>query len=200
MARLTKTIRETIVKKAVEKATVVQNEEIKALENAFSAELIKFATGDKIEELTKLKKQFTKFISAIPKDFLIRKDYDHINKDSIVQLNIAGKAVNWGFEDEVIFPTNNGCNRYVILADNPLSDMFDNIHNEKEKRKEIKETVRVNVWAVLNSVTTVKKLLEVWPESAELIPSGIEKPVINLPTIQIADLNNMIGVPTPAEV
>jgi hypothetical protein len=130
--------------------------------------------------LTKLKKQFAKFISVIPEDFLIRKDCDHINTDSIVQLNIAGKSVNWGFEDEVIFPYNNGCNRYVILADNPLSDMFDNIHNKKEKRKEIRETVRVNVWA-------------------ELIPSEIEKPVINLPTVQITDLNNMIGVPTPPE-
>lgn len=200
MTRLTNTIRQKIVANAVEKATIVQNEEIKALENAFSTELIKFATGDKIEELTKIEKQFTKFISAIPEDFLGREDCDHINKDSVVQLNIAGKAVNWEFENKVIFPYNNGYNRYVILADNPLSDMFDNIHNKKQKRKEIKETVRVNVWAVLNSVTTVKKLLEVWPESAELIPSEIEKPAINLPTVQIADLNNMIGVPTPAEV
>jgi hypothetical protein len=200
MTRLTNTIRHKIVANAVEKATTVQNEEIKVLENTFSAELIKFATGDKIEELVKLKKQFTKFISTIPEEFLVRKDYDHINTDSVVLLNIAGKTVNWEFEDCVIFPKNNSCDRYVILADNPLSDMFDNIHNKKQKRKEIKETVRVNVWAVLNSVTTVKKLLEVWPESAELIPSEIEKPAINLPTVQIADLNNMIGVPTSAEV
>jgi hypothetical protein len=48
MTRLTNTIRTQIVNKAIEKATVVQNEEIKALGNAFSAELIKFATGDKI--------------------------------------------------------------------------------------------------------------------------------------------------------
>lgn len=104
MTRLTNTIRQKIVANAVEKATIVQNEEIKALENAFSTELIKFATGDKIEELTKIEKQFTKFISAIPEDFLGRKDCDHINKDLVVQLNIAGKAVNWEFENKVIFP------------------------------------------------------------------------------------------------
>lgn len=199
MTRLTNAIRQQITAKAVEKATTTQNEEIKVLETAFSAELIKFATGDKIEELVKLEKQFTKYISAIPKGFLTHSGYGHINKNSIVRLNIAGKAVNWEFESEVIFPINNSCDRYVILANNPLSDMFDNIHNKKQKRKEIKETVHLNVWTVLNSVTTVKKLLEVWPESAELIPSEIEKPVINLPTVQIADLNNMIGVPTPAE-
>lgn len=158
MTRLTNVIRQKIVANAVEKATTVQNEEIKVLENEFSTELIKFATGDKIEELTKLEKQFTKFISAIPEEFLIRKDYNHINKDSTVRLNIAGKVVNWEFEDYVIFPTNDSCDRYVIFADNPLSDMFDNIHNKKQKRKEIKETVWVNVWAVLNSVTTVKKI------------------------------------------
>lgn len=200
MTRLTNAIRHQIIAKAVEKATATQNEEIKILETAFSAELIKFATGDKIEELVKLEKQFTKCISAIPEGFLTYRGHIPINKNSSVRLNIAGKAVNWEFKRKVIFPCNDSCDRYVILADNPLSDMFDNIHNKKQKSEEIKETVRLNVLAVLNSVTTVKKLLGAWPESAELIPSEIEKPVINLPTVQIADLNNMIGVPTPAEV
>ncbi|ELV4980379.1 hypothetical protein SHB81_000001, partial [Escherichia coli] len=55
-----------------------------------------------------------------------------------------------------------------------------------------------NVWAALNSVTTVKRLIEVWPESKELLPKEADKASTALPALRVEDLNKMIGLPSEA--
>ncbi|MFA2284800.1 Nmad5 family putative nucleotide modification protein, partial [Escherichia coli] len=53
-------------------------------------------------------------------------------------------------------------------------------------------------WAALNSVTTVKRLIEVWPESKELLPKEADKASTALPALRVEDLNKMIGLPSEA--
>ncbi|MFN0682916.1 Nmad5 family putative nucleotide modification protein, partial [Escherichia coli] len=50
----------------------------------------------------------------------------------------------------------------------------------------------------LNSVTTVKRLIEVWPESKELLPKEADKASTALPALRVEDLNKMIGLPSEA--
>jgi hypothetical protein len=56
--------------------------------------------------------------------------------------------------------------------------------------------IEATVWAALNSVTTLKRLIEVWPESKELIPKDSDNAKAALPALRVEDLNRMIGLPT----
>ncbi|MFT7963069.1 Nmad5 family putative nucleotide modification protein, partial [Salmonella enterica] len=47
-------------------------------------------------------------------------------------------------------------------------------------------------------VTTVKRLIEVWPESKELLPKEADKASTALPALRVEDLNKMIGLPSEA--
>ncbi|MCZ5321574.1 Nmad5 family putative nucleotide modification protein [Escherichia coli] len=42
----------------------------------------------------------------------------------------------------------------------------------------------------MNSVTTVKRLIEVWPESKELLPKEADKASTALPALRVEDLGN----------
>jgi hypothetical protein len=64
------------------------------------------------------------------------------------------------------------------------------IDNETAMRKEQRE-ISAAVNATLNSVTTVKRLLEVWPEAAKYLPKNPDKP--QLPALRIDDLNARIA-------
>lgn len=54
------------------------------------------------------------------------------------------------------------------------------------------------VYAVLRSVTTDKKLLQVWPEVAPFLRAADEPEPASLPAVQIVDLNLRLGLPVEA--
>lgn len=56
--------------------------------------------------------------------------------------------------------------------------------------------MRAQVNSVLNSVTTVAKLLKVWPECRELLPAGLGQDKVRLPAVPIKDLNAALGLPS----
>jgi hypothetical protein len=55
--------------------------------------------------------------------------------------------------------------------------------------------------AVVESVNTIDRLLEVWPEAIELIPAGYlaPKPKLPVPIAAIATINAAAGLPTVAK-
>lgn len=197
MTRLTNEIRDKIINNAITKAIGERETvQLKAFADKFSDELVKTALGDKLDDLTKIEKDIKKLIDKIPEEFRTYEDEYHVIKYDVVRLNIAGQAVDWGFDEPRIFPRNTWRDRYVIPQGHALVGMMDNYRAEQKAISDIKTNVRENVRALVYSVTTVKKLLEVWPESLELIPSNVEKPIVQLPSIKIEQLNALIGVPT----
>ncbi|MBZ7312623.1 hypothetical protein FMK79_17585 [Klebsiella oxytoca] len=68
--------------------------------------------------------------------------------------------------------------------------------NEEQKLNARAKEIESTVWAALNSVTTLKRLVEVWPESKELIPESSDDARTTLPALKVEDLNRMIGLPT----
>lgn len=68
----------------------------------------------------------------------------------------------------------------------------------REELAERERALRVKVRAVVESVTTVARLVEVWPEVAELLPEVHAGPKGNLPATLIADLNAEIGLKAAA--
>lgn len=197
MTRLTNEIRDKIVSNAVTKAIGDRETvQLKALADKFSDKLVETACGVQSEELQKIDENIKKLIANIPEKFRAYSGTEHINKDTCVRLNIAGQSVDWYFEDERIFPFTNWRERYVIPQGHELVTLMDDYRAEQKAIDDIKSNVRENVKALVYSVTTVKKLMEVWPESLELIPTNVAKPVVNLPSIKIEQLNALIGVPS----
>lgn len=197
MTRLTNEIRDKIINNAITKAIGERETvQLKSFADKFSDELVKTALGDRLDSLTKIEKDIKKLIDKIPEEFRTYEDEYHVIDYDVVRLNIAGQAVDWGFDEPRIFPRNTWRDRYVIPQGHVLVGMMDDYRAEQKAISDIKTNVRENVRALVYSVTTVKKLLEVWPESLELIPSNVEKPIVQLPSIKIEQLNALIGVPT----
>ena len=76
-----------------------------------------------------------------------------------------------------------------------LPALLESIDKEEAFNKELAELYE-NVYASISSITTVKKLLEQWPEVIELLPSELKQPKIQLPALQANKLNKLIGLPT----
>ncbi|QXF36271.1 hypothetical protein CE143_14990 [Photorhabdus luminescens] len=83
----------------------------------------------------------------------------------------------------------------LFSAEHELSIRFNKIEEVRDKLICKREEVENNVYAILNSVTTTKRLIEVWPEAKDLIPSE-EVRIINTSfSVKVEDLNKMIGIP-----
>lgn len=197
MTRLTNEIRDKIINNAIAKAVGDRESvQLKELADKFSAKLIETAVGDNMEKLQSLEKHIKDLIDSIPTPFRIFESKPPVNRDSYVRLNIAGQAVDWTFDKEEIFPLSTWHNRYVIPQGHELVTLMEAYRAEQKTINDIKSNVRENVKALVYSVTTVKKLLEVWPESLELIPTNVAKQAVQLPSIKIEQLNALIGVPS----
>ena len=197
MSRLTNEIRNKIIDNAIKKALGDRESvQLKGLADKFSAKLIETAVGDNLEKLKMIEQSITNLIGQIPKNFRQCETETHVRKDSADRLNIAGQAVDWYFDNEQIFPSTNWRERYVIPQGHILVSLMEDYRAEQKKVEDIRNNVRENVRALVYSVTTVKKLLEVWPESLELIPTNVAKPIVQLPSIKIEQLNALIGVPS----
>nr|DAX06415.1 MAG TPA: Nucleotide modification associated domain 5 [Caudoviricetes sp.] len=129
------------------------------------------------------------------------RDYSTWNADKI---NIAGMNVSYPrqsvlsnpeFEGLKFIRLNDGA-KPTITADNPLVQKFLDAEKVVEELDSSLRSIQANVKAVVYSVNTTKRLVEVWPEAAELIPSDIEVVRAALPAIDFANLNASIGIPS----
>ena len=98
-------------------------------------------------------------------------------------------------------------NRYTFLltpkydkclfsATDPLSIEFTELEAKGESINKKKDDLKTTVTSILNSVSTTKRLIEVWPEAKELLPDSVEREITGLPALHIADVNKLIGLPT----
>ncbi|WDR22459.1 hypothetical protein PJM42_0053 [Salmonella phage vB_SenP_UTK0001] len=118
------------------------------------------------------------------------------------KLNLAGMQVpspdmNWvsdKFKElRVIYMYDN---KPTLTADNPLVQKLLDAEKALEDLKSSRQQIKDNVQAVVYSVSTTKRLIEVWPESAELIPREVEVVRAGLPAINFESLNASIGIPS----
>jgi hypothetical protein len=84
----------------------------------------------------------------------------------------------------------------TITGDNPLVQKFLDADKALKDLQSSHDQIEDNVKAVVYSVNTTKRLIEVWPESAELIPKDIEVIRAGLPAINFTSLNASIGIPS----
>ncbi|MGN8188598.1 Nmad5 family putative nucleotide modification protein [Burkholderia sp. 22088] len=91
-----------------------------------------------------------------------------------------------------IVPFKRGGGTYLTISDKKLNakkDAYEKAHAElEEKFDELRNSIRGMVY----SATTVKKLLDIWPESVNFLPANLEKPAPALPAVIATDLNNAL--------
>lgn len=80
-----------------------------------------------------------------------------------------------------------------VLGNTVLGKKVVRFYQEVEKFNSKKEEIEGQVLAVVNSCTTVKKLLEVWPEGEQFIPAK-QAIAAKPPAIETDALNKLLGV------
>lgn len=195
MTRITNAMKDAIVKNALLKSGVTGR--IKAIEEKrFEwAERVRIETiggPEKAAEYAKINQQSRAAHDALPQGF---KDNAHIvNRRSSIYLNLAGASLTVRLKG---IAEASG-SREVISADNKLCQQFYDIESEEQAACEQGTVIENQVRATLDKFGSVKRLLAAWPEVSELMPPEIAPAKSNLPAIQVADLNKLVGLPTDA--
>jgi hypothetical protein len=205
MTRLNKATREAIIENALKSSGVTTREEALITRRAKLADDVRlFAIGgvereaelnDVLEKVMKSVKQLDDKLFVIDKP-LARNDYE-------IAVNFAGRSSTLHFNGyeyrtrPLVYKDFVHHERVVITADNPLNDEFDAINKEQRIVDDLRLHVASEVRAMVNSVTTIKKLLEIWPESKDLLPKNEQVQSTAL-VADVAKLNAMIGLPKDA--
>lgn len=197
MSRLNKATREYIVSKALEKAGIPEQEVQLANDRfAWANKMRVAANGVNDDVLEALEAQRKALVAKIPKQ--LQTGHKLISERTYCYPNIGGLRVGMqtfapeGDENPYRFcayePT--------LPASHPLADEFYTLQEREQELKSRKKVIAAQVSAVVDGVTTLKKLLEIWPEARELLPPN-EQPIIsNVPAVLITGLNAAIGLPT----
>lgn len=203
--RLNVELRNKIVENAVAKS------EVPKLKDAYTTGLKKWiddvwllAIGGKkaLAKLEKVAELEAKIRADFPKDLhtndrLLRRDYD-------LGLNLAGMNLRLYFYGGLTSASGHSEGKhyrftpshFTIEGGHPLHQKFLDLEADKHAYEDTEATIRGNVRSAVNSVSTVEKLVELWPEAIELLPAETAKPCTAL-AVQPAELNTMIGLPTP---
>lgn len=200
--RLTNVIREQIAKSALIKSGVIaelENIDQRKWKLAQDARIFAFGGVDKAKEIDGIMKKLDRLESDAQK--LGVSIYISASKNYGIDMAIGGRRlgrISYGVDSKgddiaLVTPQRDNC---LFAADHEISIKIDELLSDQAKTNKRKDDIEKTVWAALNSVTTVKRLIEVWPESKELIPENVDSVKAALPALKVEDLNKMIGLPT----
>lgn len=205
--RLTNDARDKIIAAAMEKSGFPKRlQEARANVEKIKMECLIAAFGG-LKQYRRLVDRFNTIeekIKALKDEgILVRssRDYSTWNAD---KMNLAGMTVSYPKHSVLSMPEFEGLrfirksdnDKPTLLADNPLVQKFLDAEKVVEELDSSAKSIKANVKAVVYSVNTTKRLVEVWPEAAELIPSEIEVVRAALPAIDFNSLNASIGIPS----
>lgn len=200
--RMNNSIREQIIGNAVKKAGFPERAEAIRQRRAAWAEAVRIDSlggAEAAEAIEKLQDELNEIYQRIPKN--LRNDKPSMRRDyEMYRLNVAGLRYNAQFSGHVSNLCSDRVTRiapaeHVLLADNPLTAEFHELHALQEQYDSELDNLCQSVRAAVESVTTTEKLLKVWPEAAELLPTEVA-PKQLLPALPVVDLNKMIGLPS----
>ncbi|UGC98039.1 hypothetical protein [Oceanospirillum phage vB_OsaM_PD0307] len=197
MARLTIRIKEQITANALDKAGVVDARKALVERRAALAEAVRVESWGGAEALKAAEKQvakINKLVETLPKGSNIKAQKLGYSERS-VDVAFGGMQTSIPFnggEGERVFGRTT-YNRFLLPADHELTEEFNAIEAEQQRIDEQAATLNATVRAACDKVTTVEKLLKVWPEVAELVPANEKTPGTAL-AIPTDELNKLIGL------
>lgn len=92
----------------------------------------------------------------------------------------------------VFYSMHSSITKLVYTTDHVLSKEFSALQEEETALYKSKQQLTDTTRQLMNSVTTIKRLLEVWPEVAEFLPSDTEQ-TANLPAVPVESLNVLVN-------
>lgn len=193
MSRLTYKIVNAMKDNAVKKAGI--NEARKALEDRDSMlteklRILSLGGEENASRLMGLQAQYEEIASQAKGYLYSQHDY-LIDRVRSFRVNLSGANIIRKLADY-----NYGVSGNVALeSGHPLVVEFYAIEDERKLIDEREAAIRTHIEAATVKITTVKRLLDVWPEAVELLPSAEQK-TATPPAIQVVELNKMIGLPT----
>lgn len=193
MTRITNAMKDAIVKNALMKSGVTAHiEAIKAkrFDWADRARIETIGGPEKAAEYAEINNKALKTYEALPNG--LKDNANIVERRSNIYLNLAGASLNVKLNNYAEASNN----REVITADNPLCQQFYDIEAEDQAANEQRNVIENQVRATLDKFGTIKRLVDAWPEVQELLPPATIAPKTNLPAIQVADLNKLVGLPT----
>lgn len=192
MTKLTTRMRDAIVKNAIEKSGINKQRADYAERRKRWAEKVadeSIGGAEAVAKLAEANKKVAKIVSTLP---------EHLRQDLCVGPRAGGIVVGFGGMRAHVHEWDNhraAKSGLLLAADHPLTKEFELLEAEDKDLTSRKDKLTCDVRAMVNSVTTVKRLLDVWPEAAELLPaSAAPKP--QLPSVNVEHLNAIIGLPT----
>lgn len=177
--RLTNAMRDTIFDNAERKAFFQKEEAIQQAKNIFAERLYRHCYGEHEAAMRALPKGFFNFREL--RDISVRDDASHSWK----------KLQACRFSTAMPFPIVTSHFDSLDL-DHPMNWAGLEIIWEMEALKEEKRQFAIDCTAILRSVNTVERLLEVWPEIADMVPKQ-EKKAPLIPFDLTIKLNERLG-------
>jgi hypothetical protein len=193
MTRITTALKDAVVKNAVAKSGITGELEAIKIKRFAWAERVRIEViggPEKSAEYSKINAEASIAYSALPQEM---KDHSNIvERRSSFYVNLAGLSVTVKLNGYSEAPNN----RMAITASSPLCQEFHDIEAEEKAAVERGTIIENQVRATLDKFGTIKRLVEAWPEVVELLPPITSAPKSNLPAIQVADLNKLVGLPS----
>lgn len=190
--RLNTAIRDKIVTNAMTKAGITKERQDLSERRFEWAESIRLAiNGVPDAAIESAVNKARKAWDAIPE--AVRRSFpETISKSDYTYVNLGGITAYVGFRTQAYAARN----RPVFAADHQFAIQFHQLEGIGADISDRAEALKVQVRAVVNSVSTVKQLLNVWPEAKELLPETVDEAKSQLPAVQVETLNALIGLPT----
>ena len=192
MTRITNALREKIIMNALTKCGYTAERTAHDEKRAAWYEVVRVETlggEDEAKRLQKIQQDYEALQKTLPEE--LRGGSYAVEHNSSALMNLAGARVRLSFGDYRI-----SYYRPTIGADNPLVQQFYDLEAEKKRLDDKGDTVTAQLQATLSKFQSVKKLLEAWPEAAELIPETMPESKMNLPALPVAELNKLVGLPS----
>lgn len=107
-----------------------------------------------------------------------------------------GKSIILHLEEyKPIFNNHSNSSKCQFEKTHSLTKEFREIHEYKNSKDEEKIRAREATMSILNSFTTTRKLLEIWPEVEPYLNKVVENQKSNnLPAVQVKDINKILGL------
>ena len=199
MIRLNQKIRDKIVNNAIDKSGIQRKlDELQKSRADWVEECRVYLLGghEQSKKMDAALKRINKTLIQFPKSCTA----EPFNTNNYLTFNIGGRRVCVAYDGRMV-------NRYkceiykitpgeelAIPVDHKLCHDFDELDRIEDEINNLKQDIIANARAVVCSVSTVKKLLEIWPEAKELLPKQEQKTV--LPALPIGEINRLVGLPS----
>lgn len=190
MVRLTTASKDSIVEAALAKSGATARQKALDEKRYDWAERVRVEVlggPEKAAHYAAINAEAAQVCAALPSD--LQKYSRLVNVEGRIFVNLAGANLRVSLRNITEAPQ-----RATIAATSPLCQEFHDLEAEGRSIALQTQEVQTHVEGVLSRFGTVKRLLEAWPEAAELLPAEVTTTKAALPALRVEDLNRLVGL------